>query len=442
MSVTSRRVKSVGRLVAQLKLRESRERSPWKRHWSTVQRWFLMLYHEYLRDDVRIRAQSLAFLMIFSLLPLIAGAFFIFSFLAQFGMVQDSITRMTNEFLFTIPEAHREFIQEYILRFKDAYLANLSRSSGTVGIFALAVLGWVGLQTFNNVDSTLNFIWSAEQTRTFYEKVRGFIVVVVLAPVVLTGGFSVPLILNRIAFTRYFFVQFPILGVLLNYFLPLVLVFGIFFTMYRFVPVRRVWWRAAFAGALFATCAMAVTNFLMRLYFTFGTHSAYGKAAAVPLIGFWIYALWIVVILGAEVSFLVQNEKELFSDTERHPTLMEGEALLACLVFLYQAHRDARGGVSFEALREAAGVQSGALRFAIAFLEKENVIVECTPSASSDTHFYVLARQADTLDLCALLSRFFRLRENSTTLLGKQWNKNLRAWVQGFEKIRLPDLAK
>ncbi len=439
MSAQSQKMKQIRRRVTTIRAREVAAGSFWVRTFSALQRWGWMLYHEFLKDDVQIRAQSLAFLMIFSLLPLIAGAFFVFTFFAQFGMVQDALTGMVEQFLGTIPAVHRPFIHEYILRFKDSYLEGIARTSSSVGVFAILILGWVGLQTFNNVDATLNYIWSADQGRPFYEKVRNFIVVAVVAPLVLTAGFSVPLILQRFSVTRFFFERFPLLSVLLNYVVPSVLVLGTFLMMYRFIPVRRVWWKAAFYGALFSTFTLGLVNLLMRVYFAVGTQSAYGKAAVVPLIGFWIYALWIVVILGAEVSFLVQNGHDIFAARERGPTVKEGEGLIQVLIALFEAYRDGKGTVRFEALREISKMDTFQTRYCLQFLSRQNLMVECGVGPAAGE--YVLAKDLSALSLETLLRKFFMLEELSNNPSDRLWEKGLDQWMSYFKKVTIPDLA-
>ncbi len=401
----------------------------------------MMLYHEFLRDDVKIRAQSLAFLMIFSLLPLIAGCFFIFTFLSQFAFVQDAVQGMLDNFLGSVPLQHREFMSEYILRFKDAYLANITQKSGSFGIFALFVLGWVGLQTFNNIDVTLNHLWSADRVRPFWEKVRNFIVVAVVAPVILTGGFSIPIILQRLPVTGYFFSQFPMLSVLLNYCMPFILILGTFMCMYRYVPVRRVYWKSSFWGALFATLCLQATQVLMHFYFIFGTNSAYGKAAIAPLVGFWIYLLWIVVILGAEVSFLFQNGKEVFVNNLPEPTFGEGKALLVVLSVLQGAYQKGTGPVSIEDLLEAVDVDAVKLRQVLQFLMAKGLAVASQTSAE-EVAAYVLAKAVDEISVASLLQDYFAsVLQKRTSFVDKLWVKSLQEWIDYFDKLSVSKLV-
>jgi len=439
VSVRSENLSKISARIAELRRDLKPGAGRGYRLWVGLRLWAWMLYHEFQNDDVNVRAQSLAFLTLFSILPLIAGAFFVFAFFSRFGMVQDALQRFIDNFLSTIPAAHREYVRDYILQFKDSYLENITQTSGSVGVFALLVLAWVGLQAFNNIDETLNYIWSAERVRRFHEKVGNFIVVVVLAPMVLIAGFSVPLILARVPITRFFLDHVPALGVLLNYVIPSALVLATFFCMYRFLPVCRVWWKSALAGALFSTFTLWVVNALMGLYFAFGTNSAYGKAAVIPLVGFWIYALWVVVILGAEVSFLLQNGRDIGARLDDGPSFSSGRSLLVILVELQRAYQSGQGPLSLERLRDVAGNDSATARAVVDHLVETGMVAEVISDEEGGQ--YTLARTLDGLEVGTLLRGFYRLDERRRSAVDKLWHTNLAAWLKTFDKTRLTDLA-
>lgn len=442
MSLRDSKLQAIGYYALELQRRERAEKNRFKRLGWFVWRWAVMVYHEFVRDDVGIRAESLAYLMLFSLIPLVAGGFFIFTVLAQFGLVQDAIQNAVDGFLATIPGEHREFINTYLLQAKDSYLSTIQEKSGTIGIFALVFLAWVGLKTFNNIERTLNFIWSSESERPFFEKVRNFLVVVVAAPVAITGGLSVPLILKKIPTTRYLLEQVPLLGALLNHVVPLGLIFCVFLGMYRFVPVRRVFWRSALIGAVFATVLIEVSNFLIRLYFQFGMNSAYGKAASVPIIGFWIYLVWLIVITGSEISYLIQNEKQVLQEPSREPTFREAEALLLVLSVLLEAHQTGTNPVSFSMLSEASGLKGDSLAFLLDYLQERGFVVEVNPSVEKEDIEFVLSRDVSDVPISNLLADFVGEPTGERTSVRRLWERALVSWLSQFEQVTIANLQK
>ncbi len=443
MSTIKQKLRKLAHRVIEARSHQLAKNNLLVKFWWGLQKWFWMLAHEYVRDGVNIRAQSLSFLMIFSLLPMIAGSFFIFTFLSQFGLVQASVQALVESQLNKFPYEHREIFIGYLQEFRDMYLANLMRTSSTIGIFSLVFLLWVGLKAFNNIEETLNFIWSSDSARPVLEKIRNFIVVIVIGPIILVGGSSLPFILEGFPPTRGILELFPFSSLFLGYVLPLAMLFGMFSLLYRYVPVRRVWWRSAFIGALFATIGISITQNLMRMYFLWGTDTVYGLAAAVPLVGFWIYAVWIVVILGGEVSFLFQNQKDIFVNAARDPALREGKGMLVVLAKLYRAFKNGEGPVHLAELRDQSEMNSVDLRYILDGLMRRNIITECIVDNVRIGQAYALARDITDLEIGALLQDYFSDNVKVTfPAVENAWNKSLDHWASFFDKMQISDLIK
>jgi membrane protein len=440
MSTQTRRLEKISERIRRIYQEEQTETRPLRRRWLWLMRWSYLLYHQFIADDVRIRSESLTFLMIFSLLPLTAGAFIVFTLFTQFGMVQEAIEDGLDGFLDTIPDDHRDFVLGYIMKGKDAYIDSLGHKSSSFGIFVLFILIWVGLKFFNNIERTLNHIWSADRERAFVEQLRNFLVITIAAPIVLIGGLSLPLILHNLAATQYLD-NLRLLSALLAHIVPTVLIFLTFFSLYKYVPVRRVRWRSALCGALFATVFLQLTNLGMRLYFRVGTNSAYGKIAVIPLVGFWIYVVWIVVILGAELSYLMQNQGEVLASTPHEPTFREGEALLIVLKEMDEAFHSARNPVGFETLQQLSGLKASRLRLLLRHLKDRQLILECTKDGYHLEGFYVLARDLAEVPVSALLSDFFAASwRRSGQTLGDAWQSSLQRWAETFQTLRIKNL--
>jgi len=443
VSTVLSRIEDLGAGIEALHAREHRESQPLCRRVLFIRRWALMLYREYLRDNVKIRAESLAFLMACSLLPLVAGAFFVFTIFTQFAMVQEALQRFVNGLLETIPVEHRETVQDFILRFKDAYLGAISGKSGRLGVFALLFLVWVGLQTFNNIERTINEIWSADRMRPFMERVRNFVVVSVGAPFVLIASLSIPLVLRKTPGTGHLLEAVPLFSTLLNQVIPLLLILATFTLLYRYVPVTKVRWHAALKGGVFSAVLLQLSNVGMNFYFRVGTQTAYGKAAVVPLIAFWVYIVWIIVIMGAEVSYLAQNEKYLLRAERQPPTLSEAEGLLAILVFLYGAWKGGKNPVSFEILFQHTQLPAKALQRLLSHLLREGLILEALAPADSLDSSYLLAQDIGNLKIRDVLGRFIvegraRIEESPVQ---KRYEESLHHWLDFFGDRTMTVLA-
>lgn len=436
MSVRTKRLQTVEEWVRHLRRQETTHPNAIARRGYWFSRWSLMLYHEFLVDDVRIRAESLSFLMVFSLLPLIAGCFFVFAIFAQFSMVQDTLQGFVNRFLMTIPAEHREFVYDYVIRFKDAYLSSITSKSGAIGIFAVFILMWVGLKMFNNIDKTLNHIWSSNTSRPLWEQIRNFLVVAVAAPIVLVGGLSVPLILQKVTIAQFLWTRFPVLLVFMNHIMAPLMIVLTFTMLYRYVPVRRVKWKSALIGGIFSSLFLELSNAGIQLYFRIGTNSAYGKAAAIPLMGFWIYVVWIIVIMGAELSFLIQNEKDILDTVRREPTFREGECTLLALYHLYRAHKSGNGVVGFEDLRELTRIDTTRLHRILDYLHEKSLCVEVVAGDSETLEgSFALATDLSNVTVKDFLAEYYcELERKADSPLQRDWRESFKTWMRHFKQ--------
>jgi membrane protein len=331
-------------------------------------------------------------------------------------------------------------VLDYVLRFKDAYLASISRKSGSLGIFAVFILMWVGVQTFTNIDRCLNHIWSSDRERPFLEQFRNFLVVSVVAPLALIAALSLPLILQKAPGTHLILERVPLLNVLMNMVVVPLIVLVTFFSLYRFVPVRRVKWRPALGGAIFATVCLQLVNWLMRIYFAHGTNTAYGKAAVVPLILFWIYIVLMVVLLGAEVSFLMQNGRELLDPRRRHRSLQEGQELLQVLAALHRAYRDGSNPVEFERLKRDSRLDAEPLQGILDYLCGRGFALGVVTSDDSGDA-YALGREVNEVRIADLLKDFFREDMERASESQGAWQNGLSAWLDSFGETTITQLA-
>lgn len=84
-----------------------------------------------------------------------------------------------------------------------------------------------------------------------------------------------------------------------------------FAILYAFLPNTRVRIVPAFVGALCATTLWAGTKWLLATSSSalVGYDTLYGSLATIPITMFWLYLSWLIVILGAEMTFALQNVK-------------------------------------------------------------------------------------------------------------------------------------
>jgi membrane protein len=101
-----------------------------------------------------------------------------------------------------------------------------------------------------------------------------------------------------------------------------VLIATMFFSLYKYLPVRRVRTKTAWVAAVFTTVMFELAKFIFSFYITsFNPSSFYtGTIAALVVIVVWVYYAALIFILGGEVGQVYElrrtrkRQREVFKD--------------------------------------------------------------------------------------------------------------------------------
>jgi membrane protein len=369
-----------------------------QRAWYRSLRWCLMIQHEFSRDEIGIRAESLSYFTLFSTLPLVAGGFILMGFLGQWAPVQVGFTNLIARFLQPIPEDYRADLTAFVIQFKNEYLKHIAEQSSSIGIFALLVLVWIGGKVFFNIEYLMNRIWNTDLHRPMFERIQNFVFCGVIAPVVATIAITLPGLLGSFGGLQ--------VGLWLDQGLPSGLMFMGLLFVFRFLPNIKVKWKSALYGALVSTVLFTISSLALKIYFRFGTNTAYGKLAVLPIFAIFVYMFWVILILGAEISYLVQNP-DTFTGEELPPGTF-AEAVLLVEVFRHLKSRFHLGkpAISVNDLSREFKVGADSMMVVLTFLLRKRVILEVTSPSQKDVTQFSLARELHEDDLISLIKEF------------------------------------
>jgi membrane protein len=187
--------------------------------------------------------------------------------------------------------------------------------SGSAGAFGAFTLILIVLLLFKSVEDAFNDIWGVHQGRSILMRVVLYWTVLTLGAVLF---FTAVALLGAGAFLQVFkgFTdRLPGGPEMLKFFgwvLPtfgFALVAGMLALFYRVIPNTRVFWRAAFTGALVVAALLMLNNYAAFLYMrrVVLEKSLYGSLAILPVLMFGLYVFWLYVLIGGIVSYAVQN---------------------------------------------------------------------------------------------------------------------------------------
>ncbi|WP_299080211.1 virulence factor BrkB family protein [uncultured Paraglaciecola sp.] len=275
-----------------------------------VKVFFLLLLRHCKQDKITVSAGHLAYVSLLSLVPFIMVVFTFLSAFPAFAQIRADLEALV--FTSFVPAAGDQ-LQTYMTEF----VGNAS-GMGVIGILSLVV---VALLLISNIDKTLNSIWQSKNERPLIFTFAIYWMVLTLGPLLM--GSSVAISSYVIGLANYAKEYTPGLSTVLLKALPYITSIIAFFLIYMLVPNKKIDPKHAAFGALVAAILFEASKKAFALYVTsFPSYQLiYGALAVIPILFVWIYLSWVVVLVGAEVTHVL----EVFLHDEPEETFTEDD---------------------------------------------------------------------------------------------------------------------
>ena len=305
------------------------------------------LLRDLLGGQLNIHAMGLVFATLLALVPLVA---FSFAVLKAFGG-QRELEPLIFQFFAPMGSAAGP-LTEKVMGFADRV------RGGILGTVGLTLLLWTLIGTFKRVEDSLNFVWHVEHPRSFMRRTAEYFVLLVIAPL-LIGALIGMVQLTAGNHSLRVLEHLPLLGGLargLVALMPVVIVCGMFAVVYGLIPNTRVQQVPALvggaaAGLLWVTIGKLFTSIVListRLTVVYAGFAIFVAALI------WIYFSWLILLIGAQLSFYVQNPSYLRVGL-REPRLSSAETEQLALAIMYLVARShLHGGTRWSANTIAA----------------------------------------------------------------------------------------
>jgi membrane protein len=178
---------------------------------------------------------------------------------------------------------------------------------------------------------------------------------------------------------------------------PYVLVTAVFTFVYGFMPNTKVQFRAALIGGLFAGVVWAATGMIFTSFVVESTRNIviYASFAIVIVALIWLHVSWLILLLGAQLSFYVQNPQYLRpgrGEIQLNASLRERVAL-SIMYLIVNDYRSANHRWNTNRLAEHLDLPGAALNPIVDALERAKLLL----SAEDET--WVPARDPQTIEL-------------------------------------------
>ena len=250
-------------------------------------------------DKIQLRASALSFYTLLSIVPILA---MVFGISQGFGLQEYLKQILTEKF-----QEHTDMLK-VLLDFVDRYLQRIN--GGFITGIGLVILFWSVMKVLGNIESSFNGIWRIKKSRMFTRKFTDYISLLVIAPVLLVVASSFTVsqlqsVSQSVPFLHYLDSFIKVSVTVLSF----TLIWFVFTLIYIIIPNTKVRFVPALiagiiAGTMFQLLQWGYVNFQSLLS---GYGAIYGTFAALPLFMMWLELSWLIVLLGAEISYAYQN---------------------------------------------------------------------------------------------------------------------------------------
>ena len=262
------------------------------------------LVRDILTGELNLRAMGLVYTTLLSLVPLAA---FAFAVLKGLGVHRD-LEPLIYEFLEPIGERAFELTAQFM-----SFVDNVR--GDVLGSVGLAFLLYTVISTIQKLEEAFNFAWHVDRPRSLMRRVSEYLSLMVVGPIFIVVVFSLfGAVSNNRAMTWLTTHEpFGAIARGLGSLGPYLFVTGVFTFLYAFVPNTRVRFKAALIGGVVAGILWAATGAIFARVVAASTQmvAIYAGFAIFLAALIWIYLSWLILLIGAQLSFYFQNPRYL-----------------------------------------------------------------------------------------------------------------------------------
>jgi len=333
-------------------------------------RYPVAIVRDWSAGDMSVRAMSLAYTTLLSLVPLMV---FSFSILKGLGARTD-LKFILHEFFRPLGNVADQ-LTENVLQF----VANMR--GDVLGSIGLGFLTYTVISTIQKVETSFNFVWRVDRPRGFARLFTEYLSVMIAGPILLAVALGLLGSAERSPLAQWLG-SVAHLDLILSVFgrlLPYAIVTIVFTFMYAFIPNTRVNFRPALIGGVSAGIIWALVGKVFTAFIVYSSQmmAVYTGFAIVLTTLIWVYLSWLILLIGALLAFYVQFPQYLRHGREAIELTGSAREQVGLSV-MYLIGRDYRAGKAHWTARRFAAeldIPDTALAPVLACLEEAGLIV-------------------------------------------------------------------
>ena len=382
----------------------------------TIRRWFEVLRYcnRHLSEDrAPVLAAALAFRVLLGLVPMLVVA----TVIAR-SFLQDDFPKFVGGLItelgladVTLGGSTTEKVQDL-----GSWLQGLVANASSVD---LSTLGWVGfiivafsaIWVLVTIEEGFNRIYRAPKGRSWLRRLMIYWFLLTF-PAVLIG--AVPFLTGLFDSFESSLPEWSWLTTSLRFVTGTLILWLLLVMTYMWVPNTTVEARPAMIGALTAAILIEAAKNLLGIYTAHALtlNKLYGSLGLIPLFMFWMYLMWMFVLLGLEVSAIIQTLRgrdiEILARAEEEEGLVDPAIAIRVVEFVASSFDQGRPAKADEVSRELK-LELLLVRAMLDRLERAGIVARL-----QQIDGYTLARPADQIELAGILTIGFAFADEKT----------------------------
>jgi membrane protein len=334
-----------------------------------VLRYVYAIARDLIVGDLNMRAMSLVYTTLLSIVPLIA---FCFSIVKGLGFEHD-LEPLIYQFFEPLGDRGVELTAR-VIGFVDHV------QGGVLGSLGLAFLVWTVISVIQKVEESFNHIWHVERARSLARRLSEYLSVLVAGPILIVVGLGLIASISTHSLLLWLESRPPFAALLQmsGRLAPWLVVAAGFTFLYSFVPNTRVRLKYALAAGVAAGAAWVAASLGFAQLVAYSTRmmAIYASFAIVLLALMWVWVNWLILLTGALLAFYLQNPQYLRSgQREVIPTARLSERLALSVMYLVaRSFTSGERRWTVETLSETLAVPSIALGPVVDALEAAGLV--------------------------------------------------------------------
>jgi membrane protein len=284
-----------------------------------------VVIREFTEGHLTLRAMSLVYTTLLSIVPVLAISF---SVLKAFGVHNELVEPFLIKFLAPLGSRGEEITLRII-----GFVENMK--VGVLGSLGLGMLLYTVVSVIQKVENSFNAIWRIRKPRSFARRFSDYVSVIIIGPVLMFSAIGLTASFMSNTFVQTILSIEPF-GTLLHFVIskvPYLIVCAAFTFLYVFIPNTRVKFRSALIGGVLAGFMWETAGWAFASFVVTSTKYAavYSGFAILLMFMIWLYVSWLILLVGAQISFYNQYPHFL---TVKKEALRLSHRLMEKLAFL------------------------------------------------------------------------------------------------------------